>query len=138
MCIAQVFGYIPMYVSKRKAIQNYLNHFQLKTDSKRFSLLKEGKEYPILERKIGTEIYSSFLLNAIEEYLEYQHHNMEYAFINGFLIPATKLSKVIRCFKTVNADNIEKKKEELNHLFKNMDKGFLYQETVYQVKKNEK
>ena len=46
--IVQAFGYIPMYISKRHAIKNYLEHFKLKTDSKDFYIYKEEKKYPIL------------------------------------------------------------------------------------------
>lgn len=137
-CIVQVFGYLPMYVSKRLAISNYLKHFQLKTDSKEFYLWKEENTYPILERKIGTEIYSSFIQNSITEYLEYQKHNMEYVFISGAFLPIDKFQRVLELFSIVTDTNREEVKEELNTLFPNNGLGFLYKETVYQVKKNEK
>ncbi len=136
-CIAQVFGYIPMYVSKRQAISNYINHFKLDTSSKEFYLWKEEKEYPILERTNGTEIYSSFILNACEEYLEYKNNKMEYTFISGFHIPLDKFKQVLECFQEINEDNKEEQKKKIEMLFPNIGIGFLYKETVYQVKKNE-
>ncbi len=136
-CIAQVFGYIPMYVSKRHAISNYINHFKLDTSSKNFYLFKEEKEYPILERKNGTEIYSSFILNACEEYLEYKSNKMEYTFISGFHIPLEKFKKVLFCFQELVENNKEEQKKKIEALFPNTGLGFLYKETVYQVKKNE-
>jgi collagenase-like PrtC family protease len=138
ICITQVFGHLPMYVSQRHAIENYLKHFHLSTDSPKFYLWKEEKQYPILERKIGTEIYSNFLLNAIVEYLEYQKNKMDYAFISGFSIPLEKLKVVIQCFQTVTEENAQEKKEKIESLFSNTGTGFLYKETIYQVKKNEK
>ncbi len=137
-CIVQVFGYLPMYVSKRLAISNYLNHFQLPTASKDFFLWKEEKKYPIVERKIGTEIYSSFIQNSLGEYLEYQKHNMEYAFLSGAFLPIASFKRVLEIFKTVTEENLEESKKAIEKLFSNTDLGFLYKETVYQVKKNEK
>lgn len=136
-CFVQVFGYIPMYVSRRHAIDNYLKHFELHTNSKEFYLHKEEKEYPILERKNGTEIYSSFLLNASLEYLEYKNNKIEYTFISGFRIPLEKLKQVLSCFHTITEENKEEQKNLIDSLFSNTGNGFLYKETVYQVKKNE-
>lgn len=138
VCFVQVFGYLPMYVSKRHAIQNYLNQFHLDRDSKEYYLWKENCKYPILERKSGTEIYSSFILNAIDEYLEYKNNKMEYTFISGFEIPLEKFKKVLSCFRSVTEENRQKMKEQIESLFPNTGIGFLYKETVYQVKNNEK
>ncbi len=134
----QVFGYLPMYVSRRLAIDNYLKHFHLKRDAKEFYLWKENHTYPILEREKSTEIYSSFLLNAISEFLEYQESGIEYAIISGFLVPYSSLEEVITCFQEVTEENVEEKKQKIQELFPNTGNGFLYKETVYQVKKNEK
>lgn len=136
-CFVQVFGYIPMYVSKRHAIDNYLRHFQIDTKSKEFFLYKEEKEYPILERKHGTEIYTSFILNACYEYLEYQNNKIEYAFISGFKIPLEKFKQVLSYFREIDELNKEEQKKKIEELFPNTGIGFLYKETVYQVKKNE-
>lgn len=137
-CIAQVFGYLPMYVSKRHAIDNYLKYFHIAAHSKKYYLFKESKKYPIVERKIGTEIYSNFLLNAIYEYLEYQQNKMDYVFINGFEVPLEKLIQVLSCFQNITEENKEEMKNKIESLFPNTGTGFLYKETVYQVKKNEK
>ncbi len=135
--ITQVFGYIPMYVSKRHAIDNYLKHFKLETTSKEFYLYKEEKEYPILERTNGTEIYSSFILNACDEYLEYKNNKMEYTFISGFHIPLDSFKKVLVSFRELTEGNREEQKHKIEDILPNTGIGFLYKETVYQVKKNE-
>jgi len=127
-----------MYVSKRHAIHNYLKHFRIDTTSRTFSIWKEEKEYPILERKNGTEIYSSFILNALYEYLEYKNNKMEYTFISGFRIPLEQLKQVLSYFQMVDDDNKEEINKKIEELIENTGKGFLYKETVYQVKKNEK
>ena len=133
--IAQAFGYVPMYVSKRHAIDNYLKHFKLKTSSRDFYIFKEEKKYPILERKDNTEIYSYFILNGIAEYVDI---NIDYLLINGFKIELDKLLEVISLFKTVTSDNKDKYKERIDSMFDNTDLGFLYKEAIYQVKRNDK
>lgn len=136
--IVQSFGYLPMYVSKRHAISNYLKYFNLSNHSNNYYLIKEGKKYPIVEKKIGTEIYSNFILSSLEESIEYNEKGIEYIFLSGFQIEENKFSRVIEIFKTVTIENLEKYKQELEDMFLNLSKGFLYKETVYQVKKNEK
>lgn len=133
--IAQAFGYIPMYVSKRHAIDNYLKHFNLTTNSQDFYIFKEEKKYPILERKDNTEIYSYFILNAIAEYV---NSELEYVLLNGFKIELDKFIEVINLFKTVTDENKLEYKERIDSMFDNTDLGFLYKEAIYQVKKSDK
>ena len=133
--IVQAFGYVPMYVSKRHAIKNYLEHFKLKTDSKDFYIYKEEKKYPILERKDNTEIYSYFILNAIEEY---GTMDVAYILLNGFKINIQLFLQVIDLFNNVNEKNKDEFKNKIDQLFDNTDLGFIYKEAIYQVKKNEK
>ena len=133
--IAQAFGYIPMYVSKRHAIDNYLKHFDLSTSSKDFYIFKEEKKYPILERKDNTEIYSYFILNAIVEYAD---SDIDYVLLNGFKIDSDKFIEVIDMFKMVTKENSLDYKERIDSMFNNTGLCFLYKEAIYQVKKNEK
>lgn len=133
--IVQGFGYVPMYVSKRHAIDNYLKHFNLSTNSKEFYLFKEDKKYPILERKDNTEIYSYFILNAIEEYV---NSNLEYILLNGFKIDCDKFIEIIKLFKTVTNENKLEYKERIDSMFDTTGLGFLYKEAIYQVKKSDK
>lgn len=133
--IAQAFGYIPMYVSKRHAIDNYLKHFNLSTSSQDFYIFKEENKYPILERKDNTEIYSHFILNAIEEYAD---SDIDYLLLNGFKIDVDAFIEVIDMFNTVTKENVLDYKERIDSMFNNTGLGFLYKEAIYQVKKNEK
>jgi collagenase-like PrtC family protease len=135
--IVQVFGYLPMYVSKRHAISNYLNYFELENSSDDFYIFKEGNQYPILEKEIGTEIYSNFILNSIDECLEYKERNIEYILLSGFQVDPEKFRRIIELFKTVKEGNKLSYKEEIEKMFPNTGQGFLYKETIYQVKRNE-
>ena len=133
----QLFGFIPMYVSKRHAVKNYLNHFKLDLNSSKYYLFKEDKKYSIVDNNEGTMIYSNFIINGLKEYSELKN-TIDYVIINGYDIDSNKLLSVINIFKEVNNKNITKLDNKLLKLFNNLDKGFLYEETIYRVKKNEK
>ena len=135
--IVQLFGYIPMYVSKRHAIKNYLNYFDLNLNSTKYSLYKEEKKYSIFDNQDGTVIYSNFILNGLREYLQLKD-KVEYILINGYEINDKKLFDVINMFKDVQESNIDIYEEKLNKMFSNLEKGFLYEECIYKVKKDDK
>ena len=103
-----LFGYLPMFVSKRHLVKNYLETFNLKDDSK-----------------------INFILNGLKEKLLLDY---DYIVLNSFLIDDDKFSKVLDIFNEVNTDNVEQLDIKLNNLFSNLGKGFFYNETVYKVK----
>lgn len=133
----QLFGYIPMYVSKRHAINNYLEHFHLDRDSSEYFLFKENHKYSIVDNSEGTMIYSSFILNGLREYLELKDM-IDYTVINGYMLNDNELMKVIDYFLVSNSTNIDDLENGINELFSNLSKGFLYEETIYRVKKYDK
>lgn len=101
-----VFGYIPMFTSKRHLVKNYIDTFNIK--KKGNIIYKEGKSYHIEDKKEGTTVYSNYILNVKDEI------NADYLVYNANLIPN---------FEEILKTN--KLKEE---------NGFLYQETIYKVK----
>lgn len=133
----QLFGYIPMYVSKRHAINNYLEHFSLNRNSHEYYLFKEEHKYPIVDNDDGTMIYSSFILNGLREYVELTDI-VDNIIINGYGIDNDKLIRTIDYFNIVNKNNIDTVDQELYNLFDNLEKGFMYEETIYRVKKYDK
>lgn len=135
--IVQLFGYIPMYVSRRHATKNYLKHFNFEDNSDKYYLFKEDKKYSIVDNEIGTMIYSNFILNGLIETLELSD-KVEYILINGYEISDDKLDFVIDKFLTIDNDNKDIYEKELMSKFDNLDKGFLYEETIYRVKRNDK
>lgn len=128
-----IFGYLPMFVSKRHAVKNYLEYFDLKDNSKINYITKESKVYPIVDDANGTTVYSSSILNGIGETLKLI--NIDYLILNSFYI-ADDFEKVVKMFKNVDENNIEDYTNELDQLF-NSDRGFLYSRTIYKVKNNE-
>lgn len=133
----QLFGYIPMYVSKRHAVKNYLNHFKLDLNSSKYYLLKEEKKYSIVDNNDGTLIYTNFMINGLKEYVEL-YNKIDYSIINGYDIDSEKLFKMIDIFKKVNKENVNELDNQVCQMFDNLEKGFMYEETIYRVKKNDK
>lgn len=134
--IFQVFGFIPMFTSKRPLVSNYINTFELYRQAGAYNLYKEGKYYPIVENRDGTVLYTPFILNALEEYMELRDTGvLSYAILNSYDMKDNVFKRIVDIFTRVSSDNVEKLSLEIDQLCKNMtDKGFLYRETVYKVK----
>ena len=114
-----VFGYLPMFTSRRNLVKNYLETFDLTKGKKRKTIRKEGKSYIISDTESGTVVYSNYVLNALDE----DFSNFDYIVFNSNYI---KKSDVI--------DTIKKYKEGKNDYKYPINHGFLYQETIYKVK----
>lgn len=130
--ILTIFGYLPMFNSRRHVVKNYLNTFNLKDKSKINYLEKENNLYPIIDNKEEVTVYSSHILNGLNEFLSL---NVHYVTLNSFNIDEKKFKKVSHMFKTVNKGNVSKLDVQINKMFDNVDKGFFYKETIYRVKK---
>lgn len=133
--MVNLFGYLPMFVSKRHIVKNYLEYFNLSDDSKVNYMYKEDKTYPIIDNNVGTQVYSNNILNGIKTSLNI---NVEYIILNSFNIELDKFISIIEMFKSVNKETIEEYNERINNMFTNVDYGFLNTKTIYKVKKNEK
>lgn len=129
--ILPVFGYLPMFVSRRHLVKNYLDTFNLKDNSKINYIEKEDKIYPIIDTKNGTIAYSNVPLNALEETLEL---DLDYILLDSFNIEDETFKTIVKLFKDVNKENIKEYNEIINNLIE-INKGFLYNETIYKVKK---
>ena len=128
----QIFGYVPIYVSRRHAVDNYLKAFDIKDKDKSFNYIsKEGSNYPIVDSNVATEVYSNNILCSLNEIKEYT--NIDYGIINFFNIDHDE-EKIIDIFKTVTDNNIEEYNSFIKDNFKNIDSIFLYEETIYKVK----
>ena len=136
--MVNIFGYLPMFVSKRHIVSNYLDYFNLCDNSNINYIYKSGNTYPIVDNNVGTTVYSSNILNGINEYYNLYNNGIDYIVLNGFNIDDDKFSKVIDIYNELNVDNILKCNKKINDMFKNIDSGFLYKETVSRVKRNEK
>lgn len=127
--MVSVFGYIPIFVSERMLITNYINNFDLKINSNSFKIEKEEKKYRLLENNGVTEVYSNYILEAIDEIKELE--SVDYIVFNSFDIEEELFNEII-----INIDNLTSSK--IKEKISNTDKGFLYKETIYKVKNYEK
>lgn len=112
-----VFGYLPMFTSKRHLVQNYLDTFNLKSKS-HTSIKKEGKTYQITDSLLGTTVYSDYILNAVNE----DFSNIDYLVFNSNLIDEKTFLEVLQNYHDGKPNKF------------NIETGFLYQETIYKVK----
>ena len=126
-----LFGYLPMFVSKRNLVKNYKKTFDIKDESEINYIYKEEKKYPLVDNELGTMVYTNFILNGLEEKLLL---DFDYIVLNSFLIDDDKFSKVLELFNNVNKENVKKYEKILSDMFNNLGKGFFYQETIYKVK----
>jgi len=134
--MVQLFGYIPIFNSRRHLIDNYLKTFGL-SPAKKYLIEKEGKSYHIVDEEKGTTVYSSNILNGIGEYLNLKNNNVDYVILNSYAIQDDEFLKVVELFNNVNESNLSDYVEQIDSMFNNVDRGFLYTETVYKVKGNE-
>ena len=133
--LVNLFGYLPMFVSKRHIVKNYLNYFKLKNSSKINYMEKENKIYPIIDEEIGTMCYSNNILNGLKYSLDLLDC---YIVLNSLDIDLDKFICVINLFRNINSKNIEDSNNKINNMFNNVDLGFLEKKTIYKVKKNDK
>ena len=114
-----VFGYLPMFTSRRNLVNNYLETFKLQTAKAKKQIAKEGKKYIITDNENGTVVYSNYILNALDE----DFSNFDYLIFNSNYIPKKDVIETIKKYKEGKTDY----KYPFNH-------GFLNQETIYKVK----
>lgn len=133
--IVPIFGRLPMFVSLRPLVKNYYRYFQVPFEEAKYSMKKEGKNYPIVDSKQGTIVYSGHYLNGLKESLILRKEEMDYFYCNPFDLDIVIFSKILESFYQVKGENVEEKEQEIENLLeRNTDKGFLYKETVYKVK----
>lgn len=113
-----VFGYIPMFTSRRHLVKNYLDTFNLTSNSNLHEIKKEGKIYKINDTEIGTTVYSNYILNATN----IDFSNIDYLVFNSNLIDEIKFQEVLKNYKNKKENSFPK------------ETGFLYKETIYKVK----
>lgn len=133
--IIPLFGYLPMFVSKRHLVPNYLEYFKLgKIKERKYAIKKEENIYPIDSTKDGTVVYSAHILNGFLELKQLEEAGIDYITMNSYRIDDTVFSNIVKMYKERNY----KADGEIETELPNIDKGFLYKETVYRVKNNEK
>ena len=118
--IVPIFGYLPMFVSARHIVKNYLKTFNLDDNSKTNFIENDNHIYPIIDNEIGTMVYSDYILDGYEEMNELE---ADYYTLNEFNIDRNTFIEVLKKYNNLDSNY------ELN-----TSKGFLYQATIYKVK----
>ena len=131
--IVPIFGYFPMFVSRRHLKKNYLNRFDLNDDSSINFITKEGFTYPIVDSSVTT-VYTSSYLNGIKDFVSFCECDIDYVLLNSFLV-GDKINEVLNMFNSVNNDNKEEYFDSISDLLDgNVDTFFLHKESIYKVK----
>lgn len=122
----QVFGYIPIFTSKRRLISNYKEYFKLNSDSKVYYIEKENKKYPVFENENGTVVYSPTPINSIFDFKELDSI-LDYTVLNSILFIDEEFIRILAKYH-----NREMFDSEYN------DTYFLHKESIYKVINNGK
>jgi len=130
--ILPIFGHLPMFVSMRHLVRNYLDTFNINDNSQIYYLEHEKQLYPVIDTRDGTIAYSSKILNGISEV---PNLKVDYILLDSFLIDEDVFTNIVKMYSEVNPTNKEEYNEIINNLL-DTDYGFLYKETIYKVKKN--
>lgn len=132
--IFPAFGYLPMFTSKRELISAYFAYLNIDKQEDYYYMEKENKKYLVFERNKETIVYSSNIINALKEVKLLKECGLDYVLLNGCFIEDDKFLEVVSFFKKAIKEECYELETLINNKFNNIDKGFLYKETLYRVK----
>lgn len=116
-----VYGYLPIFLSRRYLLTNYLEYINHNKDSDIYYLKDDKDEYyPIYEEEYGTTIYTKEMVNLLNKIEELK---IDYLVLNSFNIEENTFNSMLDKF--INKEHID-----------NEYLGFLEEETIYKVKSN--
>jgi putative protease len=118
-----VYGYLPIFYSRRYLITSYLEYINKNIDKNLHYLVSKDNYYPIIEEEYGTTIYSPEPVNLIK-YLD-ELKELDYLVLNSNYIDNSEFMEVLDKYLTNN------KKVD------NVYEGFINTKTIYKVKNNE-
>ena len=113
-----VYGYLPIFFSKRHLVSSYLEHIEKDKIYDMYYVKRGEDRYPILEEKAGTTIYSKKPINLINEIDDV---NVDYMILNAFNIEDKEFMRVLNMYINNNKSN------DAEYL------GLMDKETVYKV-----
>lgn len=113
------YGYIPIFMSRRYLLTNYMKYIDLSKKNAEYHLISEEDKYPICEEDEGTAIYTKEPINLINRLDDIE--NIDYLVLNSNLIKEEEYNKVVDNYiNKVSMDNC--------YL------GFFDTKTIYKVK----
>lgn len=117
-----VYGYLPIFYSRRYLITNYLKFISKEDISGEYSIVSDaGVSYPISEEDYGTTIYTDKPVNLIN-YID-ELNNVDYIVMNSNGIDNNEFSLMVDKF--INKDKIDE-----------CYLGFYNTKTIFRVKGN--
>jgi collagenase-like PrtC family protease len=116
--ILMCYGYLPIFYSRRHLISNYLEYIKEDKKHNMYYIKNKEENYPILEEKEGTTIYTSKPINLINEL---DKINVDYIILNAFNISNDEFLYMLDRY----LNNKKTEREEYT--------GFLNRRTVYRV-----
>lgn len=118
-----VYGYTPIFYSRRYLITNYLKYINEKNEPSKYEIISdEYEKYPISEEKYGTTVYSPKVINLINYLAELE--NIDYLVMHSNNIIDSEFNNMV--------DKFIKKEKVINPYI-----GFFETKTIYKVKGGE-
>lgn len=114
-----VYGYLPIFYSRRYLIKNYLEYIGESNGEKYKIISDNGVSYPIIEEEFGTTVYTDKVVNLIN-YLPLLSE-IDYLVMNSNMILEEEFNKMVDRFI---------KREKMDDCYL----GFFETKTIYKVK----
>ena len=113
-----VYGYLPIFYSRRYLISNYLKYIDKNNNSNIYYIKHKEDKYPIIEEVYGTTIYTKEPIDLINDINDI---NVEYIILN---LSFTKEEEVLSILNKY----LNNTKDDKEHY-----RGFIDRKTVYKV-----
>ena len=115
-----VYGYQPIFYSRRYLVSNYLDYIKDKKKDKKYEIISDdGHVYPIVEEEYGTTIYTDKAINLVN-YMDILK-DIDYLVIKANMVTDNEFIRVVEEF-------INKEKVDNPYI------GFFETKTIYRVK----
>lgn len=124
--IVQVFGYVPLFTSKRKLLSNYFDNFNYDMKNSEYYIKEDKTEEKslIYQNEIGTHIMSGTVMNVCDYTKDLE---CDYKYFSSFKIDDTDYINILKDYKNNS-------KVDISLYSYNFDYGFFFKETVSKVK----
>lgn len=123
MVMFTVYGYVPIFYSRRYLITNYLKYIHEEKKDGKYEIVSDtGVSYPICEEEFGTTVYSPKVVNLIN-YLD-EIDQIDYFVMHSNNILDLEFNKMVDNF-------IHREKMDDEYI------GFFKTKTIYRVKSGE-
>jgi len=124
--IAQCYGYLPIFTSRRLLITNYLKYIGVHPGNS-YEIYETKKEdsYKIYEDEIGTHVFSSFILDARKTALDLIKSGVDYIYLGSMFLSDDEYIKVVNEYLNIKEGVLD------------IESGFFFKKTIFKVKNND-